>query len=189
MLLRHDDPLVDAAAAARRAGVSARQQSHRRTHRAADLRQGSRAGASRSSASRSGKRRRRSRSIGRNKAGMKRSAFASLSALMCAPSISSSSISTARWSIPGATSPTRRTRCSSRAARGRSPRSASGGWSATARRRSSRARSRRPASSAAGRARALSRDLRRAAAEAHAAVSAASRRCSTRSARARRSPC
>ena len=45
----------------------------------------------------------------------------------------SSSISTARWSIRGATSPTRPTRCSCRAARRRSPRSASAGWSATAR--------------------------------------------------------
>ena len=44
MLLRHDDPLVEAAAAARRAGLSARQQSHRRTHREADFRPGRRAG-------------------------------------------------------------------------------------------------------------------------------------------------
>ena len=44
MLLRHDDPLVEAAAAARRAGLSARQQSHRRTPRAPDLRVHERAG-------------------------------------------------------------------------------------------------------------------------------------------------
>jgi 6-pyruvoyltetrahydropterin/6-carboxytetrahydropterin synthase len=48
---------------------------------------------------------------------------------------SSSSISTARSSIRGATSPTPQTRCSRRTARRRSTRSASAAWSATALRR------------------------------------------------------
>ena len=139
MLLRHDDPLVAPLQAARRAGVSARQQSDRRAHREADLRQGARAGAA-----------------GRARHGLgnadvvcriPRLSNASRSRVSSADVQprdrfrSSSSISTARWSTRGATSPTRPTRCSSRAARRRFPKTTSAGWSATARRRSSRARS------------------------------------------------
>ena len=63
----------------------------------------------RSSASRSGKRRRRSRSTAVNR---DRGVTIADRRLVDPVSASSSSISTARWSIRGATSPSRRTRCS-----------------------------------------------------------------------------
>ena len=133
MVLRHDDPLVDAAPGARRAGVSGRQQSHRRTHRAADFRLRQPSRDCRSSASRSGRRRRRSPSTG-------------VGSLTSRRSVS------IVFDLDGTLVDSRRDLADSANAllescgRAPLPRSASAAWSATARPRSSRARSRRPAS-------------------------------------------